>query len=142
MFMNRVEEFYGRDCVLHYGDWSRKDGCAPSLGVGLKKMLAKRFEVEEVDEYKTSKTCNLCPGEMKRYKKRDSHYSHSRLFCENCAGRQNKDRSKRFADRDLNAAANILLIPQTREEWFENEEKAFKRIGDAPSFKESKIYND
>ncbi len=34
--------------------------------------------------------------------------NHCRLCCENCAGRH-KDRSKRFADRDLNAAANILL---------------------------------
>ncbi len=47
---------------------------------------------------------------MKRYKKRDGKQSYSRLCCENCAGRHDKDRSKRFADRDLNAAANILLI--------------------------------
>ncbi len=47
-FLNRVEEMYKRDCILHYGDWSRKDqmkGCAPSLGVGMKRMLSKRFEV-------------------------------------------------------------------------------------------------
>ncbi len=109
----RVEEMYKGDCILHYGDWSRKDqmkGCAPSLGVGMKRMLSKRFEVREEDEYKTSKTCNLCLGEMKRYKKRDGKQSYSRLCCENCAGHHDRDRSKRFADRDLNAAANILLI--------------------------------
>ncbi len=104
---------YKGDCILHYGDWSRTDqmkGCAPSLGVGMKIILSKRFEVIEEDEYKTSKTCNLYFGEMKRYKKRDGKQSYSRLCCKDCAGRHDKDRSKRFADRDLNAAANILLI--------------------------------
>ncbi len=55
-----MEEKYGKDCVLHNGDWSRKDqmkGCDPSLGVGMKKVLQKKFDVTEVDEFKTSKTC-------------------------------------------------------------------------------------
>ncbi len=46
---------------------------------------------------------------MSGHMKRDGQRSYSRLCCWNCAGRY-KNRSKRFADRDLNAAANILLI--------------------------------
>ncbi len=30
-------------------------GCAPSLGVGMKKGLQKKFDVTEVDEFNTSK---------------------------------------------------------------------------------------
>ncbi len=59
LFLNRVEEKYVKDCILYNGDWSRKDqmnGCAPSLGVGVKKLLQKKFDVTEVDEFKTSKT--------------------------------------------------------------------------------------
>ena len=117
LFANRVERAYGKDCVIHYGDWSRKEqmkGCVPSLGVGMKKLLEKRFALTEVDEFKTSKTCNLCFGEMKRYRKKYGKLSYSRLCCDNCAGCP-KDRSKRFADRDLNAAANILLIGTSEE---------------------------
>jgi transposase len=77
----------------------------------MKKLLEKRFEMITVDEFKTSKTCNVCLGQLKRYRKKDGKLSYSRLCCENeCAGRQKKDRSKHFVDRDLNAATNILLI--------------------------------
>ncbi len=58
-FLNRVEIKYGKDCVLYYGDWSRKDqmpGCSPSPTVGIRKLLSKRFAVIEVDEFRTSVT--------------------------------------------------------------------------------------
>nr|MCH9735320.1 hypothetical protein [Actinomycetes bacterium] len=41
---DRVEEKCGKDCVLHCGDWSRKDqmnDCAPSLGSGNEETVAK-----------------------------------------------------------------------------------------------------
>ncbi len=110
LFLNRVEEKYGKDCVLHCGDWSRKDqmnGCAPSLGMGWRKCCKR--SLTEVDEFNTSKTCNIHFGEMSGHVKRDGRRSYSRLSCWNCAGRY-KNRSKRFADRYLNVAANVLLI--------------------------------
>ena len=61
--MNKVEEKYGSDCLIFYGHWSRKDqmkGCNPSPVVGLKKLISKRFKTVDVDEYKTSITCNSC----------------------------------------------------------------------------------
>ncbi len=73
----------------------------------LKKVLQKKFDVTEVDEFKTSKTCNLCFGEMSGYVKRDGRKSYSRLCYWNCAGR-----CERFADRDLNATANVLTCKQ------------------------------
>ena len=105
-FLNRVKATYGLDCVIYYGNWSRKDqmkGCEPSPIVGLKKALRKRFSVIEVDEFRTSRTCNACMGELESYRKKDGKRSYSRLCCTNC--RRPNDRS----NRDLNAASNILL---------------------------------
>ena len=86
-------------------------GCAPSLGVGMKKLTKKRFQVKEVAEFRTSKLCNGC---FCKLEKRDGKLSYSRLCCSNCAGRH-KNRCKQFVDRDLNAAANILLVGSSRE---------------------------
>ena len=83
-------------------------GCAASPVPGFRKLLAKWFSVQDMDEYRTSKTCNDCSGALARYRRRDGKLSHSRLFCDNYAGRP-KDRSKQFVDRDLNTARNILL---------------------------------
>ena len=106
--LSMVEKKFGRDCVIYYGDWCRKDqmkGCNPSPVAGMKKVFSKRFRVVEVDEYKTSVTCNTCLDRMSRYKK-DGKLSSSRLCCTKC--RLENKRSKLFVDRDENAAHNIL----------------------------------
>ncbi len=51
---------------------------------------------------------NACSGELSSYRKKDGKLSYSRLCCTNCKGHP-EDNSKRFVDRDLNAALNILL---------------------------------
>ncbi len=56
-FCNRVASTYGEECTLYYGNWFRINqmkGCSPSLVIGMRKILAKRFLVKEVDEFKTS----------------------------------------------------------------------------------------
>ena len=71
IFLNRIKQYYGSNCTIYYGDWSRKDqlqGCAPSPTVGLRKCVSRKFRVISVDEYRTSKTCNRCMGELSRYK--------------------------------------------------------------------------
>ena len=110
-FLDRVAMVYGKDCKIFYGDWSRADqmaGCIPSPTVGLRKSIHKRFNVTYVDKYRTSKTCNSCMGDLSSYITRGMKRSYSRLCCMSCGRSQN--RSKRFINRDLNAAANILLI--------------------------------
>ena len=74
----------------------------------LKRILSVRFKVVEVDEYRTSKMCNSCGGALKSYRKQNGRQSYSRLVCESCGGKR-KTLSKRFVDRDLNAAMNILM---------------------------------
>ena len=73
-------------------------GCDPSPVVGMKEVISKKFRVVDVDEYKTSVTSNQCFGRMSRYRRRDA-----------------RERSRQFADRDDNAARNILWISKSRE---------------------------
>lgn len=111
LFLAKTARTYGASCCIHYGDWSRRDqmkGCDPSPTVGLRKLISRRFEVREVDEFRTSKTCNLCMKPLCSYRKKDNKLSYSRLCCTNKCGSNGK-LSKRFVDRDLNAASNILL---------------------------------
>ena len=110
--LNKIAEKYGEDCEIMYGNWSRKTqmrGCQPTPNTTLKSMLSKRFRVTEVDEFKTSRTCNFCMGTLKSYRTRSGKLSRSRLCCESCGG-ENGKLSKRFVDRDVNAALNILLV--------------------------------
>lgn len=110
-FLDRLSATYGKCCRIFYGDWSMKDQlreCEPSPTVGLRKALKKKFTVTNVDEYLTSRTCNKCMGRLSSYAKRDGKRSYSRLCCKNC--RSHPYRSKLFVDRDVNAAANILLV--------------------------------
>ncbi len=110
--MNKMEKTYGKDCTIHYGDLSRRSqmkGCDPTPNGSLKEAIAKRFEVKDVDEFRTSKTCNACGFDLKSYKKKNGKRSHSRLLCETCGGKNSLTPAKRFVDRDLNAAHNILL---------------------------------
>lgn len=110
-FLGRVSSTYGKYCHIFYGDWSMKDqmlGCEPSPSVGMRKAIEKKFTVTYVDEYLTSRTCNKCMHRLSSYLKRDGKRSYSRLCCQNC--KSHPDRSKLFVSRDVNAAANILLV--------------------------------
>lgn len=110
--LNRIADKYGEDCEIKFGNWSRKTqmkGCQPTPNATLKSLLSKRFRVVEVDEFRTSITCNSCMGTLKSYRTRSGKLSRSRLCCESCGGKNGKP-SKRFVDRDVNAALNILLV--------------------------------
>lgn len=117
--LNRISDKYGSDCTINYGNWSsghQIKGCLPTPNQGMRRLISKRFHVIDIDEYKTSKVCNLCMSELKRYKKRDGRLSHSRLCCTSCFSntcgheKGSLKRSTRFVDRDNNAAANILFV--------------------------------
>ena len=65
-FLNRIEETYGKDAIICIGDWSNKNtikGLASSMGIGLKRLIAKRFKTLLIDEYNTSKLCSECLNE-------------------------------------------------------------------------------
>ena len=107
--IEKLKKTFGPDCKLYYGDWSSKyqqRGCTPMPNKGLRLKLKKRFILQEVDEFRTSKICNGCLGELRRYTKRGGQLSYSRLFCPTCSSRTGRPV---FVNRDVNAASNILL---------------------------------
>lgn len=117
--LNRLESLFdsGWPQVIYLGDWSRTDqlkGCALSPTTGLRKMLTRQFSrVIVVDEFRTSLMCNACQKELQKYRhKNDNKMSYSRLCCVNCS--IEKKMQKRFVDRDVNAAKNILLVGISR----------------------------
>lgn len=96
----------------------------------MKRLLSKRFRLEEVDEYLTSKTYNRFFEKLNRYRWSDGTLSYTRLRCPNlnCGGERVK-LCPQFVDRDKNAAANILLVGASCER-----PKAFCRASKRPAY--------
>ena len=111
MLLNRTMRTYGEECVIFYGNWSGRSqlkGCKPFPTSAIRKLFEKKFCVVEVDEYKTSVICNLCQSRLCKYRKQNGTLSHARLYCSDC--KLEEKRTKRFVDRDINAAKNILWV--------------------------------
>lgn len=54
---NEIAETYGEDVIIIHGDWStgkQMKGTISTPGIGLKRRLARRFKVYNIDEHKTS----------------------------------------------------------------------------------------
>ena len=82
-------------------------GCIPAPNIGFKKLLLKRFEILEINEYNTSKLYNKTFKELKNVSiKKNKHkkYLHEILTpkeeTEWCI----------FVNRDKNACKNILYL--------------------------------
>ncbi len=55
--IQNIKKTYGDDVVIVIGNWGRNPNikyCAPTPGIGLKRILAKHFELFEIDEFRTS----------------------------------------------------------------------------------------
>jgi hypothetical protein len=109
-FLNQVEEKYGdRDSLLLcYGNWSNNRqmrGVMPTMGVGLRRVIGKRFQVVLVDEFRSSKLCSRCEGELKNYKR-----LHRVLVCNGCKSSGSESEKSIFMNRDMNACMNLLRI--------------------------------
>jgi hypothetical protein len=114
-FVNRIGETFGPDCVIAYGDWSRTTqmkGCMPSLGIGLRRIIHRKYKTFSVNEAYTSKRCSKCGHDMENVKGklRDGSFGpiHRLKCCSGCVSSDNKNVV--FRSRDLNAAKNILSI--------------------------------
>ena len=107
-FCSRIEEAYGRDVVILYGNWGRSPNLKhqpPSPGVGLRRRLARRFETYLVPEPYTSSRCPTCESgdlEKPRQDQRLRRPVHHLLRC------PNQKCSCRWWHRDVLGALNIL----------------------------------
>src|SRR5207253_1029260 len=67
-FVNRIGETFGQDTVIAYGNWSRTTqmrGCMPSLGIGLRRIIHRKYKTVTVNEAYTSRRCSVCGSNMK-----------------------------------------------------------------------------
>ena len=86
-FLNKIEEIFGHrdDIVLIIGDHTNanrlKNG-SPSMGIGLKRLLATRFLVFHINEYYTSQKCCNCWGNIENAYM-DKKYVHRLVMCKN-----------------------------------------------------------
>ena len=109
-FLTKNDKINNKKILLLYGNWSRDTqmkGCIPAPNIGFKKLLLKRFEILEINEYNTSKLYNKTFKELKNVSiKKNKHkkYLHEILTpkeeTEWCI----------FVNRDKNACKNILYL--------------------------------
>lgn len=113
--LNEIEKKYGKNIVLGLGNWSNNvskqmKGCMSSQNKGIYKILCRRFDVVEVDEYKTSKTYHKdftkTLTNLKVKKGRKNKPVHALLTL---TGTKNGV----ILNRDKNASQNIQIILQT-----------------------------
>jgi len=130
-FLNRIEETYGKDIVLVLGDWSNDNrirGLAPTMGNGLKRLMARKFTTLLIKENNTSKLCSGCHNELVKMVV-DGKSRHRILGCKICKEKldnynpknygeivNRKDeintmfRTHKVINRDYNACRNMINI--------------------------------
>jgi hypothetical protein len=113
-FLDRMASTFGSDAVIAYGDWSRSSQMrhfVPTKGVGMRKLIAKRFCTVSVNEFRTSKLCCNCFGQLQHLcvksdaKKKKVFRC---LICPECERSESKQPT--FVTRDLNSALNIRQL--------------------------------
>ena len=132
-FLNRMASTFGPDAVIAYGDWSRSSQMrhfVPTKGVGMRKLIAKRFCTVSVNEFRTSKLCCNCFGQLQHLRV-ESDANKKKVFrcliCPECKSSESKQPT--FVTRDLNSALNIRELAlqwmkdKTRPEPFRRETK-------------------
>jgi hypothetical protein len=120
-FLNAIGSTFGEDSVMCIGDWSNKNtikGLAPSMGIGLKKIIAKRFTTLSLDEYNTSKKCSQCWNDVSNATM-NGKSKHRLLCCKNCVtsntGSPEDENTSvvletHYITRDANSCINMLNI--------------------------------
>jgi len=119
-FLNNIEKTYGKknDILVCIGDWSNKNtikGLGSTMGIGLKKLVSKKYNTVVIDEYNTSKLCCNC------HKENDNKVINSKslfrlLTCSHCngGGSENLNNSplkcSKFLNRDKNSCVNMQCI--------------------------------
>jgi hypothetical protein len=120
---NIVED---KKTLVGFGDFSQQHGLVkkqPTAPIQkFKHELRKYCDVIDIDEWGTSKTCNLCKSPIELYKnkvirkKKDGTYTKARISQINSVIRCKLNECKLCCmDRDINASKNILLLVQLQQ---------------------------
>jgi len=128
-YLTKDEQKQGKKLLIAHGDYSRTSqmkGCVPCPNIGIKKLLASRFEIIDVNEYNTSKLYNKTFTELENVSiRRNKHKKHLHEILTLKGNPENRI----FVNRDVNACKNILYLVkyylqyQGRPKEFKPEEK-------------------
>jgi hypothetical protein len=123
-FLNNIENKFGEknDIIICIGDWSNKQGScikgASTMGIGLKRLVAKKYTTLLIDEYNTSKKCCNCWQDVENVKI-NGNSKFRLLGCKNCKvnnigspedEHKSMFQSYSFLTRDKNSCINMLSI--------------------------------
>jgi predicted nucleotidyltransferase len=109
-FLSKEDKSNGKKILIFHGDYSRTSmikGTLPTPNIGFKKLLLKRFEILEVNEYNTSKLYNKTFKELTNVsvrRKKHKKYLHEILT------QKEEQENRIFVNRDKNACKNILYL--------------------------------
>jgi hypothetical protein len=120
-FLNKMEKKFGKkeEIAIVIGDWNNRNrtkGLESTMGRGLKKTIARRFETYQVNEFRTSKKCCNCLNDLKvmekeeRRKNKDGEIKITRKKiriqgCSYCVGKSRKE-EKPEKKIELNVSKN------------------------------------
>ena len=109
-FLTEKDKINGKKLLILHGDYSRTSqmkGTISTPNIGFKKLLLKRFEILEVNEYNTSKLYNKTFKELENVSIRKN--KHKKHLHEILTPKEETER-RIFVNRDKNACKNILFI--------------------------------
>ena len=109
-FLTKNDKINNKKILLFFGDWSRSSamkGTIPVPNIRFKKLLLKRFEILEVNEYNTSKLYNKTFKELKNVSVRKN--KHKKHLHEILTPKEETEWCI-FVNRDKNACKNILYL--------------------------------
>jgi transposase len=75
----------------------------------MRQAIEKKFDIVLVDEFRTSKLCSCCHGELENYKIKNKKL-HRLLICRSCKSNGLENKNITFMNRDMNACINIRKI--------------------------------
>ena len=137
-FLNKIQETFGSNILIGYGNWSRDTQMKhfmPTMNKGLRKQIHKRYDTITINEFNTSKKCCDCYNEMKHYRDKKNMEVYRLFVCSNCVSCQNKQNV--FRTRDANSAVNIMNLTTC---WIKNQTRPeeFNRASSFTCFAEGK----
>jgi len=109
-FLTKEDKTNGKKLLILHGDYSRTSqmkGTISTPNIGFKKLLLKRFEILEVNEYNTSKLYNKTFKELKNVSVRKN--KHKKHLHEILTPKEETEWCI-FVNRDKNACKNILYL--------------------------------
>ena len=110
-FLNKIQETFGSNILIGYGNWSRSTQMKhfmPTMNKGLRKQIHKKYDTITINECNTSKKCCDCNKDLEYYKDKENKKVFRLLVCSNCVSCENKKIV--FRTRDANSSINIMKL--------------------------------